>query len=619
MLKDIKSPKHVKKLRMDDLKRLAEDVRARIIEVTAKHGGHVASSLGATDIAISLLKVFDPENDRIVWDVGHQSYAYKILTERNDKFDTIRQFGGLSGFNNIFESKYDAFGVGHSSTSISAALGMKVAKDQQNQKDNVVAVIGDGALTGGMAFEALNHAGHIQKNLIVILNSNDMSISKNVGALQKYLTDMLVSKSYNMMKEKVWNLSYNLPTKIRRRFISGAQKLEESLINILVPNIIFEDLGFKYVGPVDGHDITRMVRVLRKVKFNMVGPVLIHAVTQKGKGYKLAENDATKFHGMGPYVKKTGKSKKTKEASFSQIFGETLCELAEKDERITAVTAAMKDGTGLCDFSRKFKDRFFDVGIAEQHAVTFCAGMAISGLKPFAAIYSTFLQRALDQVIHDVALQKLPVVFCLDRGGLVGGDGATHHGVFDLSYLNFVPNLVIMAASTGAELKMMMKYAADYEKGPVAIRYPRGAVSKGIEHQELRTGKSEIYQQGEKIAILGIGKGFTIGLKLVEMIEENNDFSPFLVNVRFLKPFDKQMLNDIKDQVDTIVTIEDNAVIGGLGSTVSQLLKNDHTTAIETFGIPDKFIPHGKTEKLLDYIGLTPEKIFTKLLDKKLI
>jgi len=387
MLDKIKSPADIRKLSISQLIILAAEVRSRIIDVTAKNGGHVAPSLGATDIAISLLKVFDPLINRIVWDVGHQSYAYKILTERNRQFDSLRQFNGLSGFNNIFESKYDAFGVGHSSTSISAALGITVAKEMRKEEGLAIAVIGDGALTGGIALEALNHAGHLQKKMIVILNDNEMSISKNVGALQNYLTNMLVSKPYNKLKEQVWALSHTLPDSIRGKFITGAQKLEESFMNILIPNIIFEDLGFKYVGPVDGNNIHRMVRILQKVKTNMHGPILIHTITRKGKGYSFAEKNSQMFHGLGPYYKETGICKSKKSISFSNVFGNVLCNLAENNSEVVAVTAAMADGTGLIPFSEKFADRFYDVGIAEQHAVTFAAGMAVKGLKPYVAIY----------------------------------------------------------------------------------------------------------------------------------------------------------------------------------------------------------------------------------------
>jgi 1-deoxy-D-xylulose-5-phosphate synthase len=613
ILNKITSPEDVRKLSLEQLAVLACEVRQRIIEVTAKTGGHLAPSLGATDIAVALLKVFDPLKNRIVWDVGHQSYAYKILTGRNDRFDTLRQLDGISGFNNIFESEYDGFSVGHSSTSISAALGITVAEDLRGLPVKTIAVIGDGALTGGMSFEALNHAGHLQKELIVILNDNTMSISKNVGGLQNYLSSMMVSKSYNSLKKQIWELSENhLPTKIRRTFLHGAQKLEESLLNIMVPNIIFEDLGFKYVGPIDGHDMPRLVRIFNNVKNNMIGPVLIHTVTQKGKGCSFAEKNCTKYHGIGPYQENTGESLSSKDKSYSQVFGDYLCALAEDNEDIVAITAAMSDGTGLKPFEKKYPKRFYDVGIAEQHSVTFAGGLAVRGFKPFVAIYSTFMQRALDQVIHDVALQKLPVVFCLDRAGIVGEDGATHHGNFDLSYFNFVPDLVVMAPTTGDELMAMMKFAADYSAGPVSIRYPRGkalVTNNAVEAVEL--GKSEIVKEGDRVAIMGIGSGFRIAEEIADRLADQG-LKPWLINARFLKPLDISLLKRLQKNTEYIITIEENALIGGFGSVVSSFYSSTPIKVL-SYGLPDKFIPHGSTDELKEMFSLTPDAIFDDL------
>ncbi len=613
MLEKINKPEDIRKLSLAQLKVLAEDVRNRIIEVTAKNGGHLAPSLGAVDIAIALLRVFNPKRDRVVWDVGHQSYAWKILTERNDRFDTLRQFGGISGFNNIFESEYDAFGVGHSSTSISAGLGINVADEMLGRKSRTIAVIGDGALTGGMALEAINHCGHLQKNLIVILNDNAMSISKNVGALQSYMTNILVSKTYNTLKERVWDLSHTLPTSIRRKFITGAQKLEESLINILVPNIIFEDLGFKYVGPIDGHDLPRLVHIFNKARHNIVGPVLIHVVTQKGKGCDFAENNARVFHGVGPYEEKTGASLSTKSKSYSNVFGDKLCKLASENSNVAAITAAMTDGTGLTDFAKQYPDRFFDVGIAEQHAVTFAGGLAVRGIKPFVAIYSTFLQRAIDQVIHDIALQKLPVVFCLDRAGLVGDDGATHHGVFDLSFLRLIPNLQILAPCCAEEMEAMMDYAISYNDGPIAIRYPRGSARYcKSEHPVIKMGKWEVLQEGSNIAIIGTGKGVLDGEEVAKLFTENENSTPWLINARFVKPLDTGLLNDLATRVKHIVTIEDNALTGGFGEAVSTFMGGTGVT-VHSFGIPDEFVTHGKVEQLKDMLGIMPRQIFDKI------
>ncbi|MDY0152440.1 MAG: 1-deoxy-D-xylulose-5-phosphate synthase, partial [Candidatus Cloacimonas sp.] len=475
ILEKITDPKLIHGLKPNELILLAKEVRARIVEVVSQTGGHLAPSLGAVDLTIALLNVFDPLKDRIVWDVGHQSYGWKILTGRNAEFATLRQLNGISGFTNRDESPYDAFSTGHSSTSISAALGIACARDLKRESGHCVAVIGDGALTGGISFEALNHSGHLQKNnFIVILNDNAMSISKNVGGLQRYMARMMASRSYNTLKQQIWDLSGSLPSSIRRRFIYGAQKLEESMMNILVPNIIFEDLGFKYVGPIDGHDIERLLPILSRVKDFMVGPVLIHVVTQKGKGYAPAEKNASLFHGIGPFEAKSGKTACSGKESWSEMMGKSLIRLAESDDRIVAITAAMAAGTGLSAFEQKFPERFFDVGIAEQHAVTLAAGMASKGMKPFVAIYSTFMQRALDQVIHDCAMPRLPVVFCIDRAGLVGEDGATHHGAFDIAFLSFIPNLVILSPENAEELSEMLAWAAAYTLGPIAIRYPRG-------------------------------------------------------------------------------------------------------------------------------------------------
>lgn len=614
MLDSIKKPQDIKKLRIDQLIVLARDVRKRIIDVTAHNGGHVAPSLGTTDLTVALLKVFNPKTDRIVWDVGHQSYAFKILTGRNERFDTLRQFKGISGFNNIFESEYDAFGVGHASTSISAALGIKVARDIKNTNGRVVAIIGDGALTGGLSFEGLNHTGHLQKNMIVILNDNNMSISRNVGALQKYLTDILVSRSYNALKEKIWDIVHHFPSRYRRRMIALAQKFEENLINSFVPNVIFEDLGFKYVGPVDGHDISRLVSVLNKVKRNMVGPVLIHVVSKKGKGYDFAEDNASKFHGLGPYEIKTGKCVKKSGVSYSKIFGDTLSELAEHDETIVAVTAAMTAGTGLEGFAKSFPTRFFDVGIAEEHAVTFSAGMATQGIKPFVAIYSTFLQRALDQVIHDVALQKLPVVFCLDRAGLVGEDGATHHGAFDLSYLSLVPGLTIAAPSDAHELQNMLRFAASWQAGPIAIRYPRGSARFcDAERPAIELGKAVVTQPQGTIVFLGLGNGYNVAAETANILQQNHPETAIqLVDMRFAKPLDTELLDALRGTATHIVTFEENSIVGGFGSAVAHYFAQDAIPVI-TCGIPDEFIPHGSMNELYEAIGFTPEAIAEKL------
>ncbi len=616
MLNKLDRVEDIKKLKIEDLKSLAEEVRERIIEVTGNNGGHVAPSLGATDVAIALLKVFDPLNDSIVWDVGHQSYAYKILTGRNKEFDTLRQYHGISGFNNISESKYDAFGVGHSSTSISAALGIACAKQIKNEQGHSIAIIGDGALTGGMSFEALNHAGHLSKDkLLVILNDNNMSISKNVGALQHYLTNMLVSRSYNKLKKQVWDLSQSFPKRFRVRFIRSAQKMEESMINILVPNIIFEDFGFKYVGPVDGHDLPRMIRVLNKVKYNMVGPVLLHVVTKKGKGFPIAEDNSSKFHGLGPYNVQSGEAKGVKKKSWSKSFGQKLCCLAKSNKKIVAITAAMADGTGLADFEKKYPKRFFDVGIAEQHAVTFAGGLATKGIKAFFAVYSTFIQRGYDQIIHDIALQKLPVVICLDRAGLVGEDGATHHGAFDISFLLPIPNLTILAPGYEKEFHQMIEFASTYQDGPIVIRYPRGSID--VEERSLpdfELGKATVIQEGKKIALLSTGHALSLAESVATELADKHRVQTKIIHFGTVKPFDYASLDSLK-KFDKIITLEHNTVKGGFGQIVTSHFADTKNKVIN-IGYPDKFVTHGNVEKLYEEIGLTTSQIINKILEK---
>ncbi len=616
ILSQIKDPAEIKKLSPADLNKLAKEVRKRIVDVVSVSGGHIAPSLGTVELAVALLFVFDPLSDRVVWDVGHQSYAWKILTGRNDRFDTLRSLGGISGFTNRDESPCDAFSTGHSSTSISAALGIACGSELKQEKNHCIAVIGDGALTGGMSFEALNHAGHLQKDkFLVILNDNAMSISKNVGGLQKYLANMMASKQYNTLKQQIWELSQSLPESIRRRFIYGAQKLEESMINILVPNIIFEDLGFKYVGPIDGHDIKQLCTIFRRVRNYMVGPVLLHVVTKKGKGYEPAENDATLFHGVGPFETKSGKQVCTGSESWSEAFGKILCRIAEQNADMVAITAAMTAGTGLSCFEEKFPQRFFDVGIAEQHAVTLAAGMACKGIKPFVAIYSTFLQRSLDQIIHDVALPKLPVVFCIDRAGLVGEDGATHHGAFDISFLSFVPNLTILAPSTAEELDAMLRFASTFTGGPIAIRYPRGkAICSGKSQPEFVPGKAKTVHKGESFALIGVGDALQVAEQTWQLLARDG-FKPWLINLRSIKPLDESLLKRLSKSCSQIFTFESNAVIGGVGSHIAQLLM-DTGCKVYNFGYPDSFVTHGSTDKLNDLIGFTPDKLSKQILSK---
>lgn len=621
MLECIKVPDDVRKLNLQQLTQLSKDIRERIIDVTSHTGGHLAPSLGAVELSVALLKVFDPLKNRIVWDVGHQSYAYKILTGRNARFDTLRQLGGISGFNNIFESKYDTFGVGHSSTSISAGLGIYVGKELKGKPEKVVVVIGDGAMTAGEAFEGLNNAGGLNKNLIIILNDNSMSISKNVGGMHSYLANILTGKRYNKIKKEVWDAVQALPRIVRNRIISGVRRLEDSILSMLIPSSLFEDLGFKYIGPINGHSMPTLVKILSNVKHHVEVPCLIHILTKKGKGFPFAEQDATKFHGVPSFNNLTGELNKTKKdkasISYSTLFGRTLEKIAEKDEKVIAITAAMTDGTGLKGFAERFPERLFDVGIAEQHAVTFAAGLAIEGIKPFVAIYSTFLQRAYDQIIHDVALQKLPVRFAIDRGGLVGEDGPTHHGAFDLSYLRCIPNMTIMAPRDGKELEKMLKFMHRYEKGPIAVRYPRGEIQNFSElpGSKIAYGKSEVISNKGKIAIITIGSVFKIGYEVYNRLQLKG-IPAFLINARFVKPIDSEVLIELADKgVKNIVTIEENVVRAGFGSAVLEKANElELKFRIKMFGIPDKFITHGKTSQLHHLIGLETKNILDFIL-----
>ncbi|HOH98232.1 MAG TPA: 1-deoxy-D-xylulose-5-phosphate synthase [Candidatus Cloacimonadota bacterium] len=620
ILETINNSDQIKKLSNVDLLILAREVRERIVEVVASTGGHIAPSLGAVDFTIALLSVFDAIQDRIVWDVGHQSYGWKILTGRNNRFPTLRQAGGISGFTNRDESPCDAFSTGHSSTSISAALGIAVGRDLRKEKGHCIAVIGDGALTGGMSFEALNHAGHLQpERFIVILNDNAMSISKNVGGLQKYMARMYASKGYNTLKKQIWDFSNSLPANVRRRFIYGAQKLEESMLNILVPNIIFEDLGFKYVGPIDGHDIPHLISIFKRVKNNMVGPVLIHVVTQKGKGYPPAEQDASLFHGIGAFDAQSGKAPCSSKRSYSEVFGDNLCALAEKNSRIVAITAAMSSGTGLGGFEQQYPERCFDVGIAEQHAVTLAAGMATKGIKPFVAIYSTFMQRALDQVIHDVAMPRLPVVFCLDRAGIVGEDGATHQGAFDIAFLHYIPNLVLLAPSCQEELSNMMAWAADYNEGPVVIRYPRGnARCRNLEPFVFVPGKAELIlpetpDKTHQFALLAAGDTLELAEQCREILSARYDLHPVIVNLRSLKPLDLDTLHALGQSCSHLFSFESGSVKGGIGAEIGRLLAGSPAKVI-SFGYPDEFIPHGATAWLKEQIGFTPSALTEQMI-----
>lgn len=608
LLEQINSPKDLKKLTLEEKETLSQEIRDLIIDVTSKNGGHVASNLGVVELTIALHSIFDTPNDKIVWDVGHQCYVHKILTGRREEFQNIRKLGGISGFPKICESEYDNFNTGHSSTSISIATGMARARDILNENYEVVAVIGDGSLTGGMALEALNDAGSSKTNVKVILNDNEMSISKNVGGIPLYLSKMRTKTGYTRSNRKIKAIVNKIPY-IGKPIISFAHYTKQIIKRAVFRNMYFEDIGFTYLGPVDGHDIKKLEDILERSK-KINGPVLIHVVTKKGKGYKLAEENPDKFHGISAYDKETGEVKKSK--NYSKVFGEKLVKMASEDKRIVAVTAAMRDGTGLKEFAEKFPDRFFDVGIAEQHALGLIAGMARAGLKPVLPIYSSFLQRGYDQIIHDIALSGIPVTVCIDRAGIVGNDGETHQGIFDLSFLSSIPNIVIMAPKNFEELDKMLEFGVNLDK-PVFIRYPRGGENFSFESTEdVELGKAEIVQEGTDLSIIAIGNMVGRAEEVASLLPEK---SVEIINARFLKPLDEEtILNSIR-KTGYCITIEDNLLKGGLGSAVVEAVnKSDiQDVKIKNFGYDDTFVEHGTVKELEDKYGLSAEKISGKL------
>ena len=600
---------------MDELKQLAEEIRQFLISVISKTGGHLAPNLGVVELSLALHRVFSTPEDKIVFDVGHQSYIHKIITGRREQFPTLRQYGGLSGFPKRSESEHDAFGTGHSSTSISAALGMAVARDLQGKDYNVVAVIGDGSMTGGMAFEALNNAGTLHKKMIVVLNDNEMSISKNVGAMSEYLYQLRTGETYNKIKHDIegWLKNMEFGTDV----LKAIRRLKGSVKYLMVPTSIFEELGFTYLGPVDGHDLQGLTEVLQAAK-KIDGPVLVHVLTKKGKGYKPAEESPNKFHGTGPFEIATGKKIANPNApiTYTEVFGKTLTELANEDKEIIGITAAMPDGTGMSTFAKAHPERFFDVGIAEQHAVTSAAGAAAAGMKPVAAIYSTFLQRAYDSVLHDICMQKLHVTLCLDRAGLVGDDGYTHHGVFDYAYLRSMPEMTIMAPKDENELRHMLKTAVDYD-GPVSVRYPRGS-GVGVEISEpmhsLPIGKAEVLREGKDVCLWAIGSMVQSALQVAAKLAEQG-ISAGVVNMRFAKPLDKELLLAHAAQYGKIVTLEEGALQGGVGSAVLETLNEAQILQqcrVLTLGIPDEFVLHGDKKLLMKDLGLDVDAIVAK-------
>jgi 1-deoxy-D-xylulose-5-phosphate synthase len=606
ILDTIQSPRDLKPLGPPELRQLASELREFVIESVSRTGGHLAPSLGVVELTIALHAAFDAPNDKIVWDVGHQAYIHKILTGRRDRFHTLRQTGGISGFPKITESEYDAFGAGHASTAISAALGMAAARDLKGETHSVIAVVGDGALTGGLAFEGLNNAGASKRDLIVVLNDNAMSIAPNVGALSRYLNKLIAAPAYNRVKTVLWRMTGR--SSLLRRSV---RRLDEVIKALLVPSGLFERMGFRYFGPVDGHDLGELLWILREIR-KLHGPILLHVMTTKGKGYKYAEEDATRFHGISSFCLDTGETAPRRRPSYTEVFGETLVELAGRDKSIAAITAAMANGTGLCDFAVRYPERFFDVGIAEQHAVTFAAGLARRGLRPVVAVYSTFLQRAIDCIIHDVAIQNLPVVFAVDRGGLVGEDGPTHHGTFDLTYLRMIPNLVVMAPKDENEFRDMLA-AAVRHPGPVAVRYPRAealGLPKKDGFSEIPIGTYETLRDGRDAAIFAVGDMVAVALEAASRLEKEG-ISVRVVNARFVKPVDREALADAARTIPVLFTIENNTVVGGFGSGAAEALAEAGLpdVRVRRLGLPDRFIPHGSLRDLYIQTGLDPDSV----------
>ncbi|MGA1871510.1 MAG: 1-deoxy-D-xylulose-5-phosphate synthase [bacterium] len=614
ILEQINSPKDLKHLSDTQLHNLSVEIRDFLLSTLSKTGGHLASNLGIVELTIALHYVFDAPKDKILWDVSHQTYPHKILTGRRTQFHTIRQYEGLSGFCKRHESLYDVYGAGHSSTSISAALGITEARDLRRDDFHVIAVIGDGSLTGGLAFEGLNNAGDRKKrNFIVVLNDNEMSISPNVGAISRYLSRLITGNLYNKLKAKTAHLMKAIPC-FGEWVFRLSKRLDVTVKGFILSGTLFEQLGFKYVGPIDGHDIHQLIETLSNIRDYVNRPTLVHVVTKKGKGYVQAEKNATVYHGAKPFQISTGEfiMEQSPAPSYTKVFGESIVKLAEEDKRIVAITAAMTSGTGLKEFAERFPDRFFDVGIAEQHAVTFAAGLATEGFKPVVAIYSTFLQRAYDQVFHEVCLQNLPVTFALDRGGLVGADGPTHHGVFDYSYLRHLPNMVVMAPKDENELQHMLKTAMDY-MGPISVRYPRGqgigaALDKTVHTVDI--GKAEIIKQGSDLAIIAIGGVVHDALKAAMNLENDENISAAVVNARFVKPLDSELIFSLARTTGKIVTVEENILQGGFGSAVLELLHtHDIQIPVRCIGLPDKFIEQGSESFLRDKYDLDAEGI----------
>ncbi len=618
LLDAIDSPQDLRRLSLLEMESLAQEIRETLIATVAETGGHLAPSLGVVELTLALHYVFDTPHDRLVWDVGHQAYAHKLLTGRKDQFATLRQYKGMSGFPKRAESEYDTVEAGHSSTSISYGLGMAAAKAIQADTGKVIAIIGDGSMTAGMAFEGLNHAGDLGKDLVVILNDNEMSISKNVGALSSFLSRKLTGRTIRRLRDHIEERLMALSS-VGENILTVLRKSEESIKGFFTPGMLFEALKFKYIGPIPGHELEDLIATLENVRDHNHGPVLVHVITTKGKGYKPAETHPGDFHGIGPFDIATGKPKKTGNGivSYTRVFGDTLCRLARQDARLVAITAAMPGGTGLLPFAAEFPERFFDVGIAEQHAVTFAAGLALEGMRPFFAVYSSFMQRALDQLIHDVCLPNLPVTIALDRSGVVGADGPTHHGVFDLSFLRFIPNLTVMVPKDENELQQML-YTALNQNGPVVLRYPRGSgegVPLDLSCHNLAIGKGELLREGTDVLLLPVGNRVYPALVAATRLEEQG-IKAAVINPRFLKPLDNELITTWAAQTGRVVTIEDNNVLGGFGSAVLQLLNERGLhLPVRILGYGDTFIEHGPQATLWNNAGIDADGIVRNVLE----
>ncbi len=615
VLDQINTSYDVKKLDLEELEKLCHEIREKILSTVSKTGGHLASSLGVVELTTVLHYVFDFPRDKLVWDVGHQSYAHKLLTGRKDHFHTLRQYEGISGFPKRDESPYDAFDSGHSGTSISSALGMAEARRLKGEGGKIIAVIGDGSMTAGLAFEGLNQTGHIDQDLIVILNDNEMSISRNVGALSSYLNRLMTGQFVNRFRNDIENFLKTLPG-IGKSVLRFAKQAEESLKGLLMPGLLFEELGLKYIGPIDGHRLDYLIETFQNIK-KLRGPILVHVITKKGKGYPPAETNPDRFHGVSPFVIETGELRNDQKnpPTYTEVFGETLCQLARENKGLIAITAAMQSGTGLEEFARRFPDRFYDIGIAEQHAVTFAAGLALEGMKPVVAIYSTFMQRAYDQILQDVCLQNLPVVFALDRGGIVGEDGPTHHGLFDFSYLRHIPNIVVMVPKDENEFQHMIKTAIECPV-PAAFRYPRGkgvGVKREVSLQSIDIGKGEILREGQDILIIAIGSTVYPSLRAAERLADLG-IQAAVINSRFLKPLDGNLLCDWAKRTGRVLTVEENVLQGGFGSAVLELFqeRNLFSVQVKRLGIPDIFVEHGPQNLLREKYEIDESGIFKR-------